>query len=296
MSISKRVRIYALEDLEQHKSPQSCWVAFKGKVYDVTAFVADHPGGDDLILNNAGTDVENIMKDKDSHNHSESAYEMLEEYVIGRLGTEATSVSDGASLYLLLHNFVSRCVKTGKRQTTSIRRIQTRLRTLQRPNSSISESRCFGKCGMPTSGPSDHCRTLGRFKHPSSKSYYLKQVHQPRHLKESARLFGPTVLEVCFTVISSASSRLTAQSGLHSHGMVCSAPSLATHCGQPLLPLDAAIHHANTRFLGCSPIPPLRLVRFVDERILQNASLFLPGKHYLDDIGVWDASLPLPHR
>ena len=30
----------------------------------------------------------------------------------------------------------------------------------------------------------------------SSKSYYLKQVHQPRHLKESARLFGPAMLEV----------------------------------------------------------------------------------------------------
>lgn len=29
-----------------------------------------------------------------------------------------------------------------------------------------------------------------------SKSYYLKQVHQPRHLHESARLFGPTILEV----------------------------------------------------------------------------------------------------
>ena len=30
-----------------------------------------------------------------------------------------------------------------------------------------------------------------------SKSYYLKQVHQPRHLHESARLFGPTILEMC---------------------------------------------------------------------------------------------------
>jgi len=29
-----------------------------------------------------------------------------------------------------------------------------------------------------------------------SKSYYLKQVHQPRHLHESARLFGPDFLEV----------------------------------------------------------------------------------------------------
>jgi hypothetical protein len=33
-----------------------------------------------------------------------------------------------------------------------------------------------------------------------SKSYYLQQVHQPRHLKESARLFGPDVLEVCWNI------------------------------------------------------------------------------------------------
>ena len=104
MSVSKRVRIFALQDLDEHRSAQSCWVSFKGKAYDVTSFVADHPGGDDLILNNAGTDVGNIMKDKDSHDHSESAYEMLEEYVIGRLGTEATTVSDGTSLCLLLRS------------------------------------------------------------------------------------------------------------------------------------------------------------------------------------------------
>ena len=32
-----------------------------------------------------------------------------------------------------------------------------------------------------------------------SKSYYLQQVHQPRHLSDSAPLFGPAYLEVCCT-------------------------------------------------------------------------------------------------
>ena len=31
-----------------------------------------------------------------------------------------------------------------------------------------------------------------------SKAYYLQQVHQPRHLTESAKLFGPAYLEVCY--------------------------------------------------------------------------------------------------
>ncbi|KAF8434523.1 hypothetical protein L210DRAFT_3763029 [Boletus edulis BED1] len=164
MSISKRVRIFALEDLDAHKSPQSCWVSFKGKVYDVSAFVSDHPGGEDLILNNAGTEVENIMKDKDSHDHSESAYEMLEEYVIGRLGTEPTTVSDDWEATDDFH----------PEDTDSAEDFaKTQFLNLREPLLWQMWNANF------------------------SKSYYLKQVHQPRHLKESARLFGPTVLELC---------------------------------------------------------------------------------------------------
>lgn len=101
MAVTKRIRIYTEEDVASHKSANSCWVTCHGKVYDVTAFMPDHPGGDDLILDHAGTDVGNIMKDESSHDHSDSAYEMLEEYVIGRLGTEATVVSDGVYSVLL---------------------------------------------------------------------------------------------------------------------------------------------------------------------------------------------------
>lgn len=42
-----------------------------------------------------------------------------------------------------------------------------------------------------------------------SKSYYLQQVHQPRHVPESPRLFGPWYLEVCS--LHSASSRFIGQ-------------------------------------------------------------------------------------
>ncbi|KAI9568120.1 hypothetical protein HD554DRAFT_821763 [Boletus coccyginus] len=164
MSVSKRVRIYTLEDLDAHKSAQSCWVTFKGKVYDVTAFVTDHPGGDDLILSHAGTDVENIMKDMDSHDHSESAYEMLEEYVIGRLGTGTTTVSDDWEATDDFH----------PEDTDSAEDFaKTQFLNLREPLLWQMWNANF------------------------SKSYYLKQVHQPRHLKESARLFGPTVLELC---------------------------------------------------------------------------------------------------
>ena len=84
--MSKRVRIYTTEDLAAHASSSSCWVSRDGKVYDVTKFLDDHPGGDDLVLKYAGQDVGAIMKDSEEHAHSESAYDMLDEFLIGRLG------------------------------------------------------------------------------------------------------------------------------------------------------------------------------------------------------------------
>ena len=71
--MSKRVRIFTAEDVAVHNTRSSCWVSRNGKVYDVSPFLADHPGGDDLILNYAGKDVGEVMADRDEHEHSESA-------------------------------------------------------------------------------------------------------------------------------------------------------------------------------------------------------------------------------
>lgn len=96
---SRTVRIFTREDLVDHSNTSSCWISRNGKVYDVTSFLQDHPGGDDLILNYAGKDVGEIMKNPDEHDHSDSAYEMLEEYCIGRLGTDALIVDEGTLFF-----------------------------------------------------------------------------------------------------------------------------------------------------------------------------------------------------
>lgn len=59
------------------------------KVYDVTQFLETHPGGGDLIENYAGKDVSEIMTDVDSHDHSETAYALLEQdYLVAILATD----------------------------------------------------------------------------------------------------------------------------------------------------------------------------------------------------------------
>lgn len=51
----------------------------------VTRFLEDHPGGDELITQYAGKDVEQVMEDPIEHSHSDSAYSVLNEYQVGRI-------------------------------------------------------------------------------------------------------------------------------------------------------------------------------------------------------------------
>lgn len=75
-------------DVASHNNEKSCYVTIGAQVYDVTSFIPDHPGGGDLILEYGGKDVSKIMRDELSHNHSEAAYEILNESLIGFIARE----------------------------------------------------------------------------------------------------------------------------------------------------------------------------------------------------------------
>ena len=77
-------------DVASHNSEKSCYVTLGANVYDVTSFLPDHPGGGDLILEYGGKDVSEIMGDELFHTHSENAYEILNETLIGFVANEAT--------------------------------------------------------------------------------------------------------------------------------------------------------------------------------------------------------------
>ncbi|KAI0639264.1 FMN-dependent dehydrogenase-domain-containing protein [Trametes polyzona] len=50
-------RTFSLDEVAKHNSQSSCWVIIKDKVYDVTEFLPDHPGGAKIILKYAGKDA-----------------------------------------------------------------------------------------------------------------------------------------------------------------------------------------------------------------------------------------------
>ncbi|VDP83901.1 unnamed protein product [Schistosoma mattheei] len=84
ISKSKKSRIITLEELAQHNCKErGVWVSLKGKVYDVTSFVDDHPGGDKILLA-AGSDVSSFWSVYAFHYQSH-VLKILEKYYIGEL-------------------------------------------------------------------------------------------------------------------------------------------------------------------------------------------------------------------
>ncbi|RKP06804.1 acyl-CoA dehydrogenase/oxidase [Thamnocephalis sphaerospora] len=51
------VKYFSEQEIAQHSSENDCWIIVHGKVYDVTKFLADHPGGKKVLINVAGTDA-----------------------------------------------------------------------------------------------------------------------------------------------------------------------------------------------------------------------------------------------
>ncbi|KAG8762867.1 hypothetical protein FRC11_007465 [Ceratobasidium sp. 423] len=45
------------QEVATHNSPDSCWIIVSGKVYDVTEFLSEHPGGSAVLLRHAGKDA-----------------------------------------------------------------------------------------------------------------------------------------------------------------------------------------------------------------------------------------------
>ncbi|KAK7498945.1 hypothetical protein BaRGS_00009754 [Batillaria attramentaria] len=80
---------FTRRDVMKHCDSDSCWIIVEDKVYDVTRFLRQHPGGDDIILEYAGHDASAAFWDK---GHSNDAHRMLREYYIGGQSDDMNSL------------------------------------------------------------------------------------------------------------------------------------------------------------------------------------------------------------
>jgi len=153
-----------------------CLVTVDGRVYDVTAFLPDHPGGPELIESWRGKDVKAIMADVVSHDHSDAAYEILAEFLIGVLPASSlpsVSLADSDNSPL------------------------TDSETTLEPDSEMEKEvyatgmTCEEDLNVPTNIEGDYARhkflDLSKPLLPQvfcggfSKAFYMEQVHRPRH-------------------------------------------------------------------------------------------------------------------
>ncbi|KAG0570030.1 hypothetical protein M758_6G128500 [Ceratodon purpureus] len=75
-------KVFSLEEVSVHNHAKDCWLVIDGKVYDVTKFLDDHPGGDEVLLSATGKDATDDFEDV---GHSTSARDMMEEYYVGEI-------------------------------------------------------------------------------------------------------------------------------------------------------------------------------------------------------------------
>jgi len=187
-----------LADVESHNTSKSCYVTIGTKVYDVTDFLDDHPGGEDLILEHGGKDVTEMMRDEASHFHTESAYEILDELLIGFVATEA--VSDTVTQSQRLTGIVP--LHPNGQGMKELRANGTANGVAAGPVYAATGMSSEEDLSKETDATTDY--KTHRFLDLSkplflqiwnggfSKEFYLEQVHRPRHYKggDSAPLFG----------------------------------------------------------------------------------------------------------
>lgn len=122
-------------------------------------FLEDHPGGDDLIVQYAGKDVTEVMGDPVEHSHSDSAYQLLDEYQVGRIGAEEKITNPDFEFSDDWHP-----------EDTN--------------NKSDWERNQFLDLDRPL--------IMQVWNAQFSKAFYLQQVHQPRYVTPSVRVRFPS--------------------------------------------------------------------------------------------------------
>ena len=81
--------VYTYQEIAEHNSPKDTWIIIDNKVYDVSKFLDEHPGGDEIIYEQAGRDATEYFLDI---GHSDDALKLLKSKCVGTVDTNSTPV------------------------------------------------------------------------------------------------------------------------------------------------------------------------------------------------------------
>ncbi|KAH6634724.1 nitrate reductase [Chaetomium sp. MPI-SDFR-AT-0129] len=75
-------REITIKEVAEHTAKSDGWIVIHGKVYNVTDYIVDHPGGVDVLVDVLGRDA---TEEYDNAGHSEDASEIMAEFCVGTL-------------------------------------------------------------------------------------------------------------------------------------------------------------------------------------------------------------------
>ncbi|XP_072757912.1 cytochrome b5 isoform X2 [Anoplolepis gracilipes] len=81
-SVPSSTKFFTRAEVAKHTEPTDTWIIIHNNVYNVTPFLNEHPGGEEVLLEQAGEDASEPFEDI---GHSTDARQMMESYKIGEL-------------------------------------------------------------------------------------------------------------------------------------------------------------------------------------------------------------------
>nr|AFD18732.1 delta-6 fatty acid desaturase [Rhizopus arrhizus] len=117
MSTSDRQSVFTLKELElinqKHRDGDKSAMKFiiiDRKVYDVTEFVEDHPGGAQVLLAHVGKDASDVFHAM----HPESAYEVLNNYFVGDVQETVVTEKSSSAQFACRNASASGSIEKGR--------------------------------------------------------------------------------------------------------------------------------------------------------------------------------------
>ncbi|KAL2441174.1 putative cytochrome b5 [Exophiala dermatitidis] len=73
---------FTFSEVSEHSTKKDLWVVIHDKVYNVSSFVDEHPGGEEVLLDVGGQDATEAFEDV---GHSDEAREILNGLLVGNV-------------------------------------------------------------------------------------------------------------------------------------------------------------------------------------------------------------------
>ncbi|KAF7728785.1 Cytochrome b5 [Apophysomyces ossiformis] len=83
-------KLYTHEEVAKHSGRNDLWMIIDNKVYDITPFIDEHPGGEEVLFDEGAKDATGPFDDV---GHSEDARELLQKYYIGDVDPSSKPVT-----------------------------------------------------------------------------------------------------------------------------------------------------------------------------------------------------------